>query len=112
MDKPQGPQPERRRYPRTKVAVPVELRPEGSAVPLRVETSDLCPIGCYVEMSMTLDVGSRLSIVLWLGDEKVTAQGVVKTRHPQFGNGIELGGMSVADRDKLVRYLKSISHER
>jgi len=109
MDDPQSSQPERRRYPRTKTAVQLELRPEDSAAPIRVETSDICAIGCYVEMSITLDVGSRLSIVLWLGDEKVIAEGVVITRHPQFGNGIELAGMSMEDRDNLVRYLKSIS---
>jgi hypothetical protein len=109
MDDPQSSPPERRICPRVKAAVQLELRPEGAAAPIRVETSDMSATGCYVEMNMTLAVGSRLSIVLWLGGEKVTAQGVVRTQHPQFGNGIELVGMSVADRDKLVCHLKSIS---
>ena len=94
-----------------KMAVQVELRPEGSAAPLRVETSDISATGCYVEMSMTLAVGSRLSIVLWLEGEKVIAEGIVRTQHPQFGNGIEFVGMSTVDRDKLVRHLKSISNK-
>jgi hypothetical protein len=110
MDDPQSSQLERRRYPRTKTALQLELRPEGSTAPLRVETSDICATGCYVEMSMTLEVGSKLAIVLWLGDEKVTAEGVVRTQHPQFGNGIEFVGMSTGDQDKLVRHLKSISN--
>ncbi len=111
MDDPHSSPPERRRYPRVKTAVQVELRTEDSAAPLRVETSDISPTGCYVEMSMTLAVGSRLSIVLWLGGEKVTAKGVVRTQHPQFGNGIEFVGMSTGDRDKLVRHLDSISNK-
>jgi|SRR5208282_3102257 len=109
MDNTQEYQPERRRYPRTKTAVQIELTPEGAAAPIRVATSDICAAGCYVEMSITLDIGSKLSIVLWLGDEKVIAEGVVITRHPQFGNGIELVGMSSEDQDRLVRYLKSIT---
>jgi c-di-GMP-binding flagellar brake protein YcgR len=110
MDDPQLSTPERRRYPRVKTPVQVELRPEGSAAPLRVETSDISATGCYVEMSMTLAVGSRLAIVLWVGDERVTAEGIVRTQHPQFGNGIEFAGMSTGDRDKLVRHLESISN--
>jgi hypothetical protein len=110
MDDAESSQLERRRYPRTKSALQIELRPEGSAAPLRVETSDISATGCYVEMSMTLEVGSRLAIVLWLGGEKVTAEGVVRTQHPQFGNGIEFVGMSTGNRDKLDRHLKSISN--
>jgi c-di-GMP-binding flagellar brake protein YcgR len=111
MDHPQSSPSERRRCSRMKMAVQVELRPEGSAAPLRVETSDISATGCYVEMSMTLAVGSRLSIVLWLEGEKVIAEGIVRTQHPQFGNGIEFVGMSTGDRDKLVRHLKSISNK-
>jgi PilZ domain len=111
MDDPQSSPPERRRYPRVKTPVQVELRPEDSAAPLRVETSDISATGCYVEMSMTLAVGSRLSIVLWLGGEKVTAKGVVRTQHPQFGNGIEFVGMFKGDQDKLARHLEAISNK-
>jgi c-di-GMP-binding flagellar brake protein YcgR len=111
MDESQPSPPERRRYPRVKAPIQIELRPEDSAAPLRVETSDISATGCYVEMSMTLAVGSGLSIVLWLGGEKVTAKGVVRTQHPQFGNGIEFAGMSTGDRDKLVRHLESISNK-
>jgi PilZ domain len=111
MDEPQPSQPERKRCPRVKTAVQLELRPEGSAAPLRVETSDISATGCYVEMNMTLAVGSRLAIVLWLEGEKVAAEGVVRTQHPQFGNGIELVGMAMGDRDKLVRRLESISNK-
>ena len=111
MDDPRSSPPERRRHPRVKTPVQVELRPEGSAAPLRVETSDISATGCYVEMSMTLAVGTRLSIVLWLEAQKVIADGVVRTQHPQFGNGIEFVGMSTGDRDKLVRHLESISNK-
>jgi c-di-GMP-binding flagellar brake protein YcgR len=80
--------PERRRYLRIQVAVQIEIRPEGTNVPMRLETSDLSLGGCYVEMALTLDVGTKLDIVLWLDQQKVSTRAVVVTRHPQFGNGI------------------------
>jgi len=60
-------------------------------------------------MSITLEIGSEMSVVLWIGDEKLIAEGKVITRHPQFGNGIELTGMSEESRNKLARYLETIS---
>lgn len=100
--------PERRRYCRTKAAVQIELRPEGSSAPIRTQTTDICAIGCYVEMSITLEVGSAVSIVFWLGQTKVTAQGKVITRHSQFGNGIEFVDMCEEDRNKLAEYLRTL----
>lgn len=109
MDSSEWSQPERRRYPRRQTAIQLELRLEGSTAPVRAETTDICATGCYVEMSITLEVGSKLAVVLWLGDEKLIADGKVITRHPQFGNGIELGGMSEENRNKLAHYLETIS---
>ena len=96
---------ERRRYPRTQIAVQIEIRPEGLDVPMRLETSDLSVGGCYVEMALTLDVGTRLDIVLWLDGQKVSTRGVVVTRHPQFGNGIEFVGMFSESFRRLHAFL-------
>jgi hypothetical protein len=102
------PHSERRKFPRTSTAVQLELRLDSSNIPMRAQTTDICEIGCYVEMNITLELGSHLSVALWLGDEKIIAEGEVVTRHPQFGNGIQLG-MSVENRGKLARYLESIT---
>ena len=80
--------PERRRYLRIQVAVQIEIRPDGTNVPMRLETSDLSSGGCYVETTFTLDVGTKLDIVLWLDQQKLSTRAVVVTCHPQFGNGI------------------------
>ncbi len=98
--------PERRRYPRSRKVVQIEVRAEGSDVPVRTETSDICETGCYIQMSITLEMNSRVSVTLWLGYEKVKAQGRVVTRHPQFGNGIELE-MHATDQERLRKYLES-----
>lgn len=98
---------ERRRYPRMQVAVQIEIRPEGTGVPMRLETTDLSLGGCYAEMAFTLDVGTKLDIVVWLDGQKVSTRGVVVTRHPQFGNGIGFVGMSSENERRLRSFLDS-----
>jgi hypothetical protein len=59
--------------------------------------------GCYVETAFTLDIGTKLDMVSWLGEPKIVATGVVVTRHSQVGNGIKFTGMSVEVRNMLRR---------
>lgn len=99
-------QAERRRHPRTQVAVQIEIRPQGGSVPMRLETSDLSIGGCYVEMALTLDIGTCLDIVLWLEGKKISTRGTVVTRHPQFGNGIEFAGLFSKDEAILRAFLE------
>jgi hypothetical protein len=100
------PQPERRKSPRVKVAIPIEFKPESAAVASHAETADLSLVGCYIEMSFTLPVGSKLDLVLWVEDHRIPAKGIVVTHHPQFGNGIEFLDLSQEDRGKLADFLK------
>ena len=107
-DNPSEPQQEeRRRNPRTKVMVEVELHSAGTAAPLRARTTDLSLGGCYVEMMFTLEVGTTLKIVLWINDVKMSVRGIVVTRHPQVGNGIQFTDMAAEDRVRLERFLAS-----
>jgi len=105
------PRKERRKYPRVKVAIPIEFKAEGATVASHAETADLSLVGCYVEMSFTLPVGSKLELVLWVKDERLAAKGIVVTHHPQFGNGIEFLDMSGEDRAKLTSFLKRCETE-
>ena len=98
---------ERRRFPRTNAAIQVELRADASEVPLRTETSDICENGCYIHTNITIEIGTRVSVVLWLGDQKLSGTGRVVTRHTQFGNGIELD-LASDDRSRLKAYLDSL----
>ena len=63
---------ERRQHTRTKVAVEAELNLEGGRTPLRVKTADLSLGGLYVEMMFTLEIGSKLKIVLWMAGAQVS----------------------------------------
>jgi c-di-GMP-binding flagellar brake protein YcgR len=98
---------ERRQYSRIEMAVQIELRPDGTNVPMRLQTSDFSLGGCYVEMALTLDTGTRLDVVLWLDQQKVTMRGVVVTCHPQFGNGISFVSVSPENEARLRSLLNA-----
>jgi c-di-GMP-binding flagellar brake protein YcgR len=99
---------ERRSFPRVPIAVQAELTVVGNSAPIRLATSDLSAGGCYVQMALTLEVATRLKVVLWLGQKKLSLEGKVVTRHPQFGNGIEFTGVSCSTRAHLQRFLDQI----
>jgi c-di-GMP-binding flagellar brake protein YcgR len=96
---------ERRSTMRIKAAVQIELRTIGSDVPMRIETADISVGGCYVEMGMTLEIGTRLDIVLWLQQNKLCAKGTVVTQHIQFGNGIRFDQMAPEDEAALLSFI-------
>ena len=96
---------ERRQYSRTKVAVAVELQLGKASTPLRVKTADLSISGLYAEMMFTLEVGTKLKLVLWINDVKVSTGGVVVTRDLQVGNGIDFTDMAPEDRVRLEQFL-------
>jgi PilZ domain len=108
VKQPEGISQERRRSPRFKLALQIQLLPKGANVPMRLETMDVSENGCYVETIFPLDVGGEVEIVLWLGDDKVLAGGKVATRHPHFGNGIEFTDMTDEARRRWKLFLASM----
>jgi len=101
--------PDRRRHPRFTVQVQVELRQEGSDVPLRIVTTDLSRGGCYVQMLTQLPLAARVQATLWLDACPIVIRGVVVTRHPQFGNGIMFVEFEGQAEQLLTRYLDAIA---
>jgi hypothetical protein len=102
-------EPDRRRHPRYTVQVQIELRQEGSDVPIRLETTDLSRGGCYIQMQMQLSIGVRVRATLWLDACPIVVQAVVVTRHPQFGNGIMFVEFEGQAEQLLARYLDAIA---
>jgi PilZ domain-containing protein len=99
---------DRRRYPRRTVQVQVELRAEGSDVPLRMETTDLSRGGCYIQLMIPLPVDGRVQIKLWLDGKPIVIRGRIVTRHPQFGNGIMFMDYEGQAEVLLHQYLDAI----
>ncbi|PYX24476.1 MAG: hypothetical protein DMG82_08370 [Acidobacteria bacterium] len=96
--------PERRRYPRVKAQIPVELTCIGAA-PMRTSTDEISLCGCYIETMFTMEVGTTLSVTLSLETEMIRCTAVVVTKYPQVGNGIDFIDMSQDDRLKLSRHI-------
>jgi hypothetical protein len=97
-----------RRYPRFRAALPVELRQPGKDMPVRAQTGEISLGGCYVEMTSTQQVSQELEVILWVGQEKVVAHGVVVSNHPAFGNGIKFTEVSDDDRARLQKLVESL----
>ena len=96
---------ERRQHPRKKVGIKAELHVEGNTPALRTKALDLTPSGCFAEMLFTLDVGTKLTIDLWLKTDKVSAAGIVVTRLHKRGNGIHFTNLTAGDRARLEQFL-------
>lgn len=103
------PEKDRRKFDRKITAVQLEMVLAGRAAPMRVSTTDLSVGGCYVQTSYPLSIGVRLGISIPIGNEKLLVQGIVKTCHQSFGNGIQFLKMAPADRVKLEAFLEGES---
>ena len=99
---------ERRRYPRVKVKIPVELH-LSAGTPQRTSIEEISLCGCYIETMFTLEVRTRVDLVIWLNQERVTATGIVVNRYPQVGNGIDFVTMAPQDRLKLSDFISKSS---
>jgi hypothetical protein len=107
----QGP-PERRRYPRMRCCVPIELRPVNSNFPLQGETTDLSLGGCYVATTFPLAAGTEIEVRCWIGETRIGCRGRVCTSDPGVGNGIRFCDLDGLSRDSLSNYLSSLESSR
>ncbi|PWT78909.1 MAG: hypothetical protein C5B58_14550 [Acidobacteria bacterium] len=101
---------ERRKNPRFKVSVPVEIHSETSAAPLHCATSDLSLGGCYIESMYPFPAGTHLDLKLEAAGTLVISALVV-TSDPQFGNGIAFVRMLPEDEVALGRFLDHIANQ-
>jgi len=101
---------ERRKHPRVKIGVPVEVHAEGSTAPLHCATSDLSLGGCYIESMYPFPAGTCLELKLEAGETLLISAKVV-TCDPQFGNGIQFLRMLDEDRTALTKFLNQVAHE-
>jgi hypothetical protein len=96
-----------RRTPRVRCTNSIQLNPTGQP-PVWSKVADISEGGCFVEMMLPLETGTRLKISLWLKDDKVVAEGVVAHARPAYGVGIQFTEMSTRDAERLREFLKSM----
>src|SRR5439155_7275680 len=99
---------ERRRWPRVKCSVSVELHVPGEAV-LWAKASDLSQGGCFIEMAIPLHSGTSFDIALWLGEAKLHLKGQVVSMQPGFGNGVRFLALTPEHQTHLRRFIETIA---
>jgi hypothetical protein len=104
---------DRRRYPRVKCFVAVELRVEGSDAPIWGNLANTSTGGCLVDAPQPLPPGAKLEMGLWVADGKiwvkgVTLSGVVTKSNPSFGVRVKFAHLEPVERESLRKFLKFV----
>jgi PilZ domain len=104
---------DRRRHPRMKCFVAVELRLEGSNTPLWGNLSNSSMGGCFVETAATIATGAKLEIGLWVATGKIwikglVLNGVVTRANPSVGARVKFDDLGVSQRETLRQFMKFV----
>src|SRR5271169_578810 len=104
---------DRRRYPRMKCFVAVELRVEGSPAPIWGNLSNTSLGGAFVETATPVPTGVNLEIGLWVANGKIWVKGlilngVVTRSNPSFGVRLKFDNMEASERETLRQFLKFV----
>jgi hypothetical protein len=104
---------DRRRHPRIKCFVAVELRVDDDPRPVWGNLANTSVGGCLVETASPLQPGAEVEIGLWLASGKIWVKGfalsgVVTRSGPATGVRVRFDAMSASDRDSLRQFLKFV----
>jgi len=104
---------DRRRYPRIKCFVAVELRMDGSSAPVWGNLSNTSLGGCFVETATPINPGVNVEIGLWVANGKIWVKGmalngIVTKSNPSFGLRIKFSDLETPERESLRQFLKFV----
>jgi hypothetical protein len=95
----------RRQSSRYRCEIAAELRLKNISTPMWVTSFNLGEDGCAVNTLVSVPPGTELNIAMWLGKNKVWAQGIVVTSLYGLGTGIHFTTMSRQGREYLKDFL-------
>jgi len=104
---------DRRRHPRIKCFVAVELRVDEASTPIWGNLSNTSAGGCLVETAVPVQPGAKVEIGLWVPNGKLWVKGfamsgVVTRSARATGVRIRFENMPPADRENLKQFLKFV----
>jgi hypothetical protein len=103
---------DRRRHPRIKCFVAVELRVDDGDVPIWGNLCNTSAGGCQVETATHIRSGARVEVGLWVASGKIWVKGValngVVTRSAAAGVRVRFAGMEPSGKENLRQFLKYI----
>jgi hypothetical protein len=100
---------DKRKFPRRRVPLPIEIRDDQSSTPMKTKAADVNGRGCYVDTMLPLPIGKVLSITFWLGSEKMVTSGVVRTCDGGVGMGIEFTDLDPAIQGRLQQQVDAMA---
>jgi len=104
---------DRRRHPRIKCFVAVELRVDEFPVPIWGNLSNTSVGGCLVETASPVKPGAKVEIGLWVPNGKIWVKGfvlsgVVSRNRAASGVRVHFEGMAPTERDNLRQFIKFV----
>ncbi|MGA8344564.1 MAG: PilZ domain-containing protein [Candidatus Sulfotelmatobacter sp.] len=104
---------DRRRNPRIKCFVAVELRVDETPTPIWGNLSNTSVGGCLVETANPVKPGAKVAIGLWVPNGKIWVKGfalsgVVTRNGPANGVRVRFDGMAPAERESLRQFVKFV----
>jgi hypothetical protein len=104
---------DRRRFPRLKCFVAVELKVGDSAVPIWGNLSNTSIGGCFVETATPVATGTSVEIGLWLANGKIWIKGIILTgivtrSSPSFGLRVKFSELEPSERETLRYFLRFV----
>jgi len=105
---------DRRRFPRIKCFVAVELKVDGSETPIWGNLSNTSMGGCYVETVTPVKSGSDVQIGLWVANGKIWVKGfvlngIVIKSNPCFGVRVKFE-LQPSVRESMKQFLKFVEN--
>src|SRR5690242_14988289 len=107
---------DRRRYPRIKCFVAVEVKVDGADTPVWGNLSNTSMGGCYIETATPVKSGSDVEIGLWVANGKIWVKGmilngIVIKSNPSFGMRIrfDLQGVQKENLRQFLKFVESSS---
>jgi hypothetical protein len=104
---------DRRRYPRLKCFVAVELRVDEAAAPIWGNLANTSLGGCQVETAGAIRAGAKVEIGLWVSSGKIWVKGfaingVVTRSGSAAGVRVRFAPMEPTERESLRQFLKFV----
>lgn len=104
---------DRRKHPRIKCFVAVELHVDEAPQPIWGNLANTSAGGCLVETASPVKSGAKVEIGLWVPNGKIwikgfALSGVVTRSAPANGVRVRFDGMAQAERENLRQFLKFV----
>lgn len=102
-------QAERRRAPRYPLIAAAEVIELQTDTHIKVRTSDLSLVGCYLDMVNPLPVGTEVRLQLTHQDTTFTALGTVAHSESNMGMGVRFSVVDLDQQGILEKWLTDLS---